>query len=120
MELTAEQLREFREEVVLRQDLSKNLLERFPDVEISIIRGHDNFSYEAYTSGAFFREEEAVQRMREIPPSGDRDLADTYHVIRCKLSDLEAGRIYDGKTKDPLDDIDRRMIYDFLDEKLAA
>ena len=120
MELTEEQLREIWDSVLEGAVLSELLVTQFPHANISIIRGYDNFSDEAYTQGAFFDEEEAVDSMRKIHLNGTGDLSDSYHVLRCTVLFLEEGRIYDGRTLQSLSDISRIMIYSSLKDKLSG
>lgn len=90
----------------------------FPDAVISIIRGYDNFSYEAYTQGAFFGKERAEKAMNEIPSNGGPDLSNTYHIITGTVEDLNKDRMFDKKTNMPLDNHDKKMIYEHLKKDL--
>lgn len=115
--LTQEQVRTIGKHVSDGVALEEVLPSQFPDARIAVIRGYDNFSDEAYTKGAFFDEDQAKQVMGEIPPNGT--LPDTYHVVTGTVQDLQAGNIIDMKTRLPLDDIDRSMVYSSLQERLS-
>jgi len=97
--------------------LEKILYDQFPNATIAVIRGYNNFFDEAYTKDVFFNEDDAKTAMAEIPPG--RALPDTYHLITGKVRDLNEGKISDKRTQQPLDFIERSMIYDLLQEKLT-
>ncbi len=117
MELTQEQLRKIGKQVSDGVALEELLPNQLPDARIVVIRGYDNFSNEAYTQGAFFDESQARQVMAEIPQNGT--LPDTYHIVTGTVKDFMDGRISDGRTGQPLDDIDRSTIYSSLQERLS-
>lgn len=117
MDLTQEQVRKIGKQVSEGVALEELLPNQFPDARIAVIRGYDNFSSEAYTKGAFFDENQARQVMAEIPPNGT--LPDTYHIVTGTVGDLVDGRISDRRTGQPLDDIDRSMVYSSLRERLS-
>ena len=118
MELTKEQLGEIGKQVSKGNLLEEVLSNKFSDTRIAIIRGYDNFSYEAYTKGAFFDEAQAKEVMNNILPNGTLDLSDSYHIITGTIKDLSEGEILDRRTWQPLDNIDKRMVYDSLRERL--
>ncbi len=118
MELTQNQLRNIKEQVYNGTALDKLLSTQFPDASIAIIRGYDNFSYEAYTKEAFFNKEQAKKIEEKIKPNGTENLCDTYHIITGTVKDLNEGKISDLKTRQPLDNHDIKMIYDSLKENL--
>jgi hypothetical protein len=115
MELTQKQLREISEQVSDGQSLEE-VLSKFPNTTIAIIRGYDNFSYESYTKDAYFSEEQARRSMDEIKPNGS--LPDTYHVVTGTILELEQGKISDRRTRRILDEIDVRMVYSHLESHL--
>ncbi len=117
MELTQEQVRKIGKQVSDGVALEDVLPSQFPDARIAVIRGYDNFSYEAYTKGAFFDQNQAEKVMAEIPPNGT--LPDTYHIVTGTVKDLQDGKISDMRTRQPLDDIDRSMVYSSLQERLS-
>jgi len=114
-ELTQEQLRTIAEQAFNDVTL---LLNQFPDARIAVIRGHDNFSYEAYTQDVFFDEGHARQEIAKIPRNGTGELSDTYHVITGTIRDLQEGRMVDERTGKLLDDLDIRMTYSSLQKRL--
>lgn len=116
MELTKEQLKSIKEQVSSGAPLEDVLLHQFPNSKISIIRGYDHFSYEAYTMGAFFGEEWAKEFMEEIPCNGT--LADTYHIVTGTVNDLNEGKLNDTVTGDTLEKFDIERIYSKLKRSL--
>ncbi len=95
--------------------LEMDMVSKYPWATIAIIRGFDNFSYEAYTKGAFFRKEDAETEMKTIPPNGT--LADTYHIVTTTVLDLCSGEAKDRKGRN-FDDVDRSMIFRSLYDNL--
>ena len=98
--------------------LQQVLSEQFPFMKIAIIRGYDNFSCEAYTKGAYFDETLAREIMAKIPPNGSPKLADNYHIITTTIKNLNQGTIFDRRTEEPLDNIDKVSIYTSLRKRL--
>lgn len=121
MELTPQQLNEIYEQVSSGSSLTEVLLNKFPDAEITVIKGYDNFSYESYVSRAYFSVSQAMKAMDELVRDGNqyKELKDTYQITIGKVADLMKLRISRGKTQEPLlDDTDKVMFYDSLLETL--
>jgi hypothetical protein len=115
MELTREQLRKVENYVSDGKSLEE-VLAKFPNATIAIIRGYDNFSYESYTKDAYFSEEKAKRNMAEIKPNGS--LPDTYHVLTGTVLELDQGKISDRRIGRVLDEIDVGMVYSYLKSHL--
>jgi len=117
MQITKKQLQKIRKEVSKGVELEEVLQAQLPDAKIAIIRGYDNFSHEAYTKGVFFYKSQARKVMDKISPNGT--LADTYHIVTGTVIDLMNGKISDKRTGQSLDEVDRIMVYDSLEERLS-
>ena len=98
--------------------LEQVLLRAFPDIEIFIIRGFDEFSEVAYVHSAYFNKGDAEIVMRNTHLNGDKDMADTYHLIATTFSQIYNGKVYDHRTEKPLDSIDINLVYKSLVERL--
>lgn len=116
MELKRAELQALRTAVSDGPSLDEMLRRRFPHATISVIRGFDRFSSEAYTRGAYFSASAAAAAMAKIPPNGSPGLADTYHLLTGEVGQFRS--LVDQNTRQPLDRFDREMVYALLFESL--
>ena len=115
MELSADQLQTLASTATDPGSLEHTLLTKFPDATISVVRGLDRFAMETYTHGAYFSEAVAREVMVAIPPNSSPDLADVSPLLSGRVRELH-GRtpsrsFIDQRTQQPLDHIDRQMVY---------
>ena len=111
MELTTRQLGELVRQLGKKNSLGKLLPERHPNIDLAIIIGFDNFSYERYIKGAYFSIQKARRAMAKIKPNGS--LPDTYRLTLTTPYLLEATSTHE------FDNVDRRLIYHYLQETLT-
>ncbi|MGV8151014.1 MAG: hypothetical protein ACP5NV_04765 [Candidatus Woesearchaeota archaeon] len=65
----------------LNGKLSDTLIQLYPDAEIYIIRGTDNFSNENYIKDAYFEKNKAYAVASKIKPKCSQDdMSDTYNI----------------------------------------
>lgn len=116
MELTKKQLSLLKRKISKGASLKKVLTTKFQNATIYVIRGFDNFSYEAYTEGAYFSKKEAFRVMDNIPPNGT--LPDSYCIVSGTIKMLENGEGFDYSSSHPIDDIDKDFVYSQLEDIL--
>jgi len=105
MKIGIKELKKIKE--TKKSELENILTNKFPDAEIFIIRGLDNFSYEYYIKSAYFDDVSAFVKMINIPANGSPGLCDTYEIYKETPKTLLNSRTFD--------EIDRMMIYDALE-----
>ena len=111
MKLTEDDVKNIKENMG-RENLESIMTKKFPDAELYITRGHDEFSYEYYTQDVHLDEEKAYADMRKIPSNGSPDLCDTYKIHKETPITLD--------TSTTFDEFDRKMIYDKLAERIIG
>ncbi|MBI2546899.1 MAG: hypothetical protein HYW23_00440 [Candidatus Aenigmarchaeota archaeon] len=119
MELTYEQLG-YVKRLISAGVVIDEALKEFPEAEIAIIRGYDEFPNQPYVKGAYFSRSKAADAAKKIPRNGDGDLSDTYLIIASTVSNLRGGVIMDSRTEKLLDDIDIALVHCYLSAQLDA
>lgn len=81
-------------------------------MDIVIIEGYDNFSYERYIKDVKLSKEEALKTIQEYTPNGT--LPDSYCTTECTLENLEMRKVKSSFTNETFDDFDIQSINGFL------